>query len=84
MIIIKATEPNESLLVHLNCFSLHMYWISPSSSGSPHFRSTVVQSTTSAFKNKALASLYSQSSGGGCFCMKEKKDINNEKRELIH
>uniref|UniRef100_A0A3B5ACX7 Uncharacterized protein n=1 Tax=Stegastes partitus TaxID=144197 RepID=A0A3B5ACX7_9TELE len=27
------------------------------------------QSTTSGFKNKPLASLYSQSSGAGCFCM---------------
>uniref|UniRef100_A0A3Q2WR25 Uncharacterized protein n=1 Tax=Haplochromis burtoni TaxID=8153 RepID=A0A3Q2WR25_HAPBU len=57
-------------LVHLNCFSSHMNWISPSSSGSFHFSSTVEQSTTSGFKNKPLASLYSQSSGAGCFCIK--------------
>lgn len=64
----------ESLLwVHLNCFSLHMNWISPSSSGSLHFNSKVEQSTTSGFKNKPRASLYSQSSGGGYFCMKADK-----------
>uniref|UniRef100_A0A3Q3MXP5 Uncharacterized protein n=1 Tax=Mastacembelus armatus TaxID=205130 RepID=A0A3Q3MXP5_9TELE len=51
------------LIVHLNCFSLHMNWISPSSSGSLHFSSTDEQSTTSGFKNKLLASLYNQSSG---------------------
>uniref|UniRef100_A0A3Q1AKP6 Uncharacterized protein n=1 Tax=Amphiprion ocellaris TaxID=80972 RepID=A0A3Q1AKP6_AMPOC len=49
--------------VHLNCFSLHINSISPSSSGSVHFSSTEEQSTTSGFKNKPLASLYSQSSG---------------------
>lgn len=53
---------------YLNCFSLHMNWISPSSSGSPHFNSTVEQSTTSGSRNKPRASLYSQSSGEGCFC----------------
>lgn len=53
---------------YLNCFSLHMNWISPSSSGSHHFNSTVEASTTSGFKNKPRASLKSQSSGEGCFC----------------
>lgn len=42
---------------YLNCFSLHMNWINPSSSGSLHFNSTVEQSTTSGFKNKPRASL---------------------------
>uniref|UniRef100_A0A3Q0SVN3 Uncharacterized protein n=1 Tax=Amphilophus citrinellus TaxID=61819 RepID=A0A3Q0SVN3_AMPCI len=46
-------------LVHLNCFSSHMNWISPSSSGSLHFSSTVEQSTTSGLKNRPLASLIS-------------------------
>ncbi|CAG5895777.1 unnamed protein product [Menidia menidia] len=44
-------------LAHLNCFSLHMNWISPSSSGSFHFSSTEEQSTTSGCRNKFLASL---------------------------
>lgn len=75
----KKTDPVQHsaekslLMVHLNCFSVHMNWISPSSSGSFHFKSTVEQSTTSAFKNKPRASLYSQSSGAGCFCVKESK-----------
>lgn len=56
------------LAIDLNCFSLHMNWMSPSSSGSPHFSSSVEQSTTSGSRNKPLASLYSQSSGEGCFC----------------
>uniref|UniRef100_A0A3P9LSC5 Uncharacterized protein n=1 Tax=Oryzias latipes TaxID=8090 RepID=A0A3P9LSC5_ORYLA len=51
-------------LFHLNCFSLHMNWTRPSSSGSFHFSSTEEQSTTSGFRNRPLASLYSQSSGG--------------------
>uniref|UniRef100_A0A3Q3Q1T4 Uncharacterized protein n=1 Tax=Monopterus albus TaxID=43700 RepID=A0A3Q3Q1T4_MONAL len=55
------------LMLHLNCFSLHMNWIRPSSSGSLHFSSTEEQSTTSGIRNKVLASLYSQSSGAGCF-----------------
>uniref|UniRef100_A0A3B3I6L4 Uncharacterized protein n=1 Tax=Oryzias latipes TaxID=8090 RepID=A0A3B3I6L4_ORYLA len=50
-------------LFHLNCFSLHMNWTRPSSSGSFHFSSTEEQSTTSGFRNRPLASLYSQSSG---------------------
>lgn len=54
--------------IDLNCFSLHMNWMSPSSSGSLHFSSSVEQSTTSGSRNKPLASLYSQSSGEGCFC----------------
>uniref|UniRef100_A0A3B5QPA4 Uncharacterized protein n=1 Tax=Xiphophorus maculatus TaxID=8083 RepID=A0A3B5QPA4_XIPMA len=62
---------------HLNCFSLHMNWIRASSSGSLHFRSTVEESTTSGFKNKFLASLYSQSSGAGCFCKKVNKTISS-------
>uniref|UniRef100_A0A8C4DWG3 Uncharacterized protein n=1 Tax=Dicentrarchus labrax TaxID=13489 RepID=A0A8C4DWG3_DICLA len=57
------------LMVHLNCFSLHMNWISASSSGSLHFNSTVEQSTTSGFRNNLLASLYSQSSGEGISSM---------------
>lgn len=58
------------LMLHLNCFSLHINWTSPCSSGSLHFSSTEEQSTTSGFKNKLLASLYSQPSGTGCFYMK--------------
>lgn len=54
--------------IYLNCFSLHMNWMSASSSGSLHFSSRAVQSTTSGSRNKPLASLYSQSSGEGCFC----------------
>uniref|UniRef100_A0A3P9GZW7 Uncharacterized protein n=1 Tax=Oryzias latipes TaxID=8090 RepID=A0A3P9GZW7_ORYLA len=50
-------------LFHLNCFSLHINWTRPSSSGSFHFSSTEEQSTTSGFRNRPLASLYSQSSG---------------------
>lgn len=61
------------MMLHLNCFSLHMNWINPSSSGSLHFSSTEEPSTTSGFKNKPLASLYNQSSGAGCFCMKARK-----------
>uniref|UniRef100_A0A673B7B3 Uncharacterized protein n=1 Tax=Sphaeramia orbicularis TaxID=375764 RepID=A0A673B7B3_9TELE len=57
----------QQLMFHLNCFSLHMNWTSPSSSGSFHFRSTVEQSTTSGLVNKPLASLYSQSSGAGSY-----------------
>lgn len=57
-----------AVMDYLNCFSSHMNWISPSSLGSHHFSSTMEQSTTSGFKNKPLASLYSQSSGNGCFC----------------
>lgn len=53
---------------HLNCFSAHMNWMRASSSGSLHLRSTVEQSTTSGCRNSPLASLYSQSSGAGCFC----------------
>lgn len=60
-------------MTHLNCFSLHMNWIRLSSSGSLHFKSTMEQSTTSGFRNKSLASLYSQFSGAGCFCMKAHK-----------
>lgn len=56
------------LATDLNCFSLHMNWMSASSSGSLHFSSSVEQSTTSGSRNKPLASLYSQSSGEGCFC----------------
>uniref|UniRef100_A0AAY4B9Y9 Uncharacterized protein n=1 Tax=Denticeps clupeoides TaxID=299321 RepID=A0AAY4B9Y9_9TELE len=48
---------------HLNCFSEHMNWMRPSSSGSFHLRSTVVQSTTSGFRKRPRASLKSQSSG---------------------
>lgn len=65
---------------HLNCFSLHMNWIRASSSGSLHFRSTVEESTTSGFKNKFLASLYSQSSGAGCFCKKVNKTHTKTKK----
>ncbi|TNN84735.1 hypothetical protein EYF80_005150 [Liparis tanakae] len=54
-----------------------MNWIRASSSGSLHFNSTVEQSTTSAFKNNPLASLYSQSSGAGCFCMKTQAKNQN-------
>uniref|UniRef100_A0A671ULE3 Uncharacterized protein n=1 Tax=Sparus aurata TaxID=8175 RepID=A0A671ULE3_SPAAU len=57
------------LMVHLNCFSSHMNLISASSSGSLHFNSTEEQSTTSGFRNKPLASLYSQSSGAGISSM---------------
>lgn len=65
------------LMVYLNCFSSHMNLISASSSGSLHFNSTVEQSTTSGFMNKPLASLYSQSSGAGCFCRKTSKTYTN-------
>uniref|UniRef100_A0A8C5GNL4 Uncharacterized protein n=1 Tax=Gouania willdenowi TaxID=441366 RepID=A0A8C5GNL4_GOUWI len=58
-------HPLRILSSYLNCFSAHINWISPSSSGSLHFKSTEVQSTTSGSKNNFRASLYSQSSGGG-------------------
>uniref|UniRef100_A0A672J0K6 Uncharacterized protein n=1 Tax=Salarias fasciatus TaxID=181472 RepID=A0A672J0K6_SALFA len=54
-----------ALRSHLNCFSAHMNWIRPSSSGSCHFSSTDPQSTTSGSRKRRRASLYSQSSGGG-------------------
>ena len=80
-IIPHAPCHNETLLMlHLNCFSLHKNWISPLSSGSLHFRSTKEQSTTSGFKNKLLASLYSQSSGAGCFYIKTSKTSKTSKQ----
>uniref|UniRef100_A0A3B3VXR2 Uncharacterized protein n=1 Tax=Poecilia latipinna TaxID=48699 RepID=A0A3B3VXR2_9TELE len=79
LLFIIFLQPLRILLhsAHLNCFSLHMNWIRASSSGSLHFRSTVEESTTSGFKNKFLASLYSQSSGAGCFCKKVNKTISS-------
>uniref|UniRef100_A0A0E9WKT5 Uncharacterized protein n=1 Tax=Anguilla anguilla TaxID=7936 RepID=A0A0E9WKT5_ANGAN len=50
----------------LNCFSAHMNWISPASSGSFHLSSREVQSTTSGSRKRERASLNSQSSGVGC------------------
>uniref|UniRef100_A0A3B3DNF1 Uncharacterized protein n=1 Tax=Oryzias melastigma TaxID=30732 RepID=A0A3B3DNF1_ORYME len=63
--VLPSLKGPEIMLLHLNCFSLHMNWIRPSSSGSLHFSSTEEQSTTSGFRNRPLASLYSQSSGDG-------------------
>ncbi len=61
--------------LYLNCFSAHINWISPSSSGSFHFRSTAVPSMTSGSKKRLRASLYSQSSGAGCFCNTKQEHI---------
>uniref|UniRef100_A0A7M4ESW9 Uncharacterized protein n=1 Tax=Crocodylus porosus TaxID=8502 RepID=A0A7M4ESW9_CROPO len=51
----------------LNCFSPHINWTRPSSSGSPHFNSTASGSTTSGCKKRCWASLCSQFSGTGYF-----------------
>uniref|UniRef100_A0A3B3S4E7 Uncharacterized protein n=1 Tax=Paramormyrops kingsleyae TaxID=1676925 RepID=A0A3B3S4E7_9TELE len=63
----KPLRMRSSLVTHLNCLSAHMNWTSPSSSGSFHFNSTELQSITSGSRNSPRASLYSQSSGTGCF-----------------